>query len=43
MMITKEQFLQEYTSPSSPISFASPGWIHLYYNKEISLKKYKSG
>ena len=39
MMITKNQFLQEYTTPSSPISFASPGWIHLYYNKEIPLAK----
>ena len=38
-MITKNHFLQEYTSPSSPISFASPGWIYLYYNKEIPLIK----
>ena len=38
-MTTKKDFLKEYTSPSSPIAFASPGWIHLFYNKEIPLKK----
>ena len=38
-MITKNEFLQKYTSPSSPISFASPGWIYLYYNKEIPIAK----
>ena len=40
-MITKNNFLQEYTSPSSPISFASPGWIYLYYKKEIPYTKIK--
>ena len=40
-MLTKEDFIEEYTSPSSPIAFASPGWIHLYYKKEIPIKKIK--
>ena len=38
-MITKELFLQEYTLPGSPIAFASPGWIYLYYKKQIPYTK----
>ena len=39
MMITKKEFLEKYISPSSPIAFASPGWIHLYFNKKIPITK----
>ena len=38
MNINKDTFLNEYTSPGSPIAFASPGLIYHYYDKKVPIK-----
>ena len=38
MNIEKDTFIKEYTSPGSPIAFASPGLIYYYYDGKVPLK-----
>ena len=40
--MNKNLFLKKYTTPGSPIAFASPGLIFHYFNKEIPLKTIKN-
>ena len=40
--MNKNLFLKNYTTPGSPIAFASPGLIFYHFNKEIPLKTIKN-